>query len=46
MAGSEDVDREHRKRFAARCAVGDWDAVVITHSAFTALAVHPDTEAT
>ncbi len=45
MAGSEDVDREHRKRFAARCAVGDWDAVVITHSAFTALAVHPDTEA-
>jgi len=46
MANSEDVDREHRKRFAARCAVGDWDAVVITHSAFTALAVHPDTEAT
>src|SRR6266511_1540676 len=45
MASSEDVDREHRKRFAARCAVGDWDAVVITHSAFTALAVHPDTEA-
>jgi N12 class adenine-specific DNA methylase len=45
MAGSEDVDKEHRKRFAARCAVGDWDAVVITQSAFTALRVHPDTEA-
>jgi N12 class adenine-specific DNA methylase len=45
MASSEDVDKEHRKRFAARCAVGDWDAVVITQSAFTALRVHPDTEA-
>lgn len=46
MAGSQDVDKEHRKRFAARCALGDYDAVVITQSAFTALAMHPETEAT
>jgi len=45
MVSSEDVGKERRKRFAARCAVGDWDAVVITQSAFTALAVHPETEA-
>ncbi len=30
-----------RKLFAARCATGDWDAVVMTHSAFTAIPVHP-----
>jgi N12 class adenine-specific DNA methylase len=45
MVGREDLGRERRKRFAARCAVGDYDAVVITQSAFTALPVHPDTEA-
>jgi N12 class adenine-specific DNA methylase len=45
MVAKEDLTRERRKRFAARCATGDWDVVVITHSAFTALAVHPDTEA-
>jgi N12 class adenine-specific DNA methylase len=45
MVTREDLSKERRKRFAARCATGDWDAVVITHSAFTALAVHPETEA-
>jgi N12 class adenine-specific DNA methylase len=45
MVSRDDLGRERRKRFAARCAMGDWDAVVITQSAFTALAVHPDTEA-
>jgi N12 class adenine-specific DNA methylase len=45
MVSREDLGKERRKRFAARCAVGDWDTVVITQSAFTALAVHPDTEA-
>jgi hypothetical protein len=45
MVAKDDLTRERRKRFAARCATGDWDVVVITHSAFTALAVHPDTEA-
>jgi len=45
MVSREDLSKERRKRFAARCAVGDWDTVVITQSAFTALAVQPDTEA-
>jgi N12 class adenine-specific DNA methylase len=45
MVSREDLGKERRKRFAARCAVGGYDAVVITQSAFTALAVHPDTEA-
>jgi len=45
MVTSHDLTRERRKRFAAKCALGDWDAVVITHSAFTSLPVHPSTEA-
>jgi N12 class adenine-specific DNA methylase len=45
MVSRDDLTKERRKRFAARCAMGDWDTVVITQSAFTALAVHPDTEA-
>jgi N12 class adenine-specific DNA methylase len=46
MVSRDDLSKERRKRFAARCAMGDWDTVVITQSAFTALAVHPQTEAT
>ena len=46
MAAREDLaGAESRKLFAARCATGDWDAVVMTHSAFTAIPVHPATEA-
>jgi len=46
MAAREDLARASaRKLFAARCATGDWDAVVMTHSAFTAIPVHPATEA-
>jgi len=46
MAAREDLaDAQARKLFAGRCATGDWDAVVMTHSAFTAIPVHPATEA-
>ena len=46
MAAREDLaDARSRKLFAARCATGNWDAVVMTHSAFTAIPVHPATEA-
>jgi N12 class adenine-specific DNA methylase len=46
MATRDDLaDPQGRKVFAARCATGDWDAVVMTHSAFTAIPVHPATEA-
>ena len=39
MAGKDDLSPERRRLFAARCASGDWDAVVITQSAFTSLPV-------
>lgn len=46
IAAREDLDgAQARKLFAARCATGDWDAVVMTHSAFTAIPVHPATQA-
>ncbi len=46
MAAREDLaTKQARKLFAARCATGDWDAVVMTHSAFTAIPVHPLTHA-
>jgi N12 class adenine-specific DNA methylase len=46
MAAREDLaSAQARKLFAARCATGDWDAVVMTHSAFTANPVHPVTQA-
>jgi N12 class adenine-specific DNA methylase/SAM-dependent methyltransferase len=35
--------REGRKKFVARAATGDWDAVVITHSAFERLPLREDT---
>src|SRR5262249_33724264 len=44
MASTDDVTADRRRLFAARCAMGDWDAVVITHSAFTSLSVDPTTE--
>src|SRR6266699_1185133 len=46
IAAREDLaGARARKLFAARCATGDWDAVVMTHSAFTAIPVHPVTQA-
>lgn len=46
IAARDDLaDATSRKLFAARCPTGNWDAVVMTHSAFTAIPVHPATEA-
>ena len=45
VATPDDLKRENRRVFAARCATGDWDAVIMTHSAFTMIPVHPSTEA-
>lgn len=45
IATKEDLTKDLRRLFAARCATGDWDAVVMTHQGFTSLPVHPDTEA-
>ena len=44
IAGKEDLAKDTRRLFAARCATGDWDVVVMTHQGFTSLPVHPDTE--
>lgn len=46
VAGSEDLRGAGRAAFLARCATGDWDAVIITHSAFTSIPVPADVERT
>lgn len=43
--GRDDLTPANRKRFVARAATHDWDAVIITHSAFQRLPVRTDTEA-
>ena len=44
-ASGEDLAGERRRQFVARVAANDWDAVVLTRSAFARLSVAPDTEA-
>ncbi|MEP7112203.1 MAG: helicase-related protein, partial [Ilumatobacteraceae bacterium] len=44
VAGKDDLAATARRAFVARCATGDWDAVVMTHSTFGRIAVSPDTE--
>lgn len=44
IASKDDLAGDARRLFAARCATGDWDAVVMTHQGFTSLPVHPITE--
>lgn len=41
LAGSEDVGKERRKLFAARCLSGTWDGIIMTHSAFERLGMSP-----
>jgi len=36
-AHSEDLERDRRRLFVARCATGNWDAVIMTESAFQRL---------
>lgn len=44
IATKDDLARDARRLFAARCATGDWDAVIITHSAFGTIPLRPDVE--
>jgi N12 class adenine-specific DNA methylase len=44
MISRDDLARENRRIFMARIATGDHDLVVMTHSAFEAVDVHPDTK--
>ncbi len=40
-AGTDDLTKDRRRRFVARVAANDWDAIVITRSAFERLPVSP-----
>jgi N12 class adenine-specific DNA methylase len=44
MATKKDFEKKNRKKFMARIATGDWDAVVIAHSSFGRIPVSPETE--
>ena len=45
MATSADMkSRESRQLFAARVATGKWDIVVMTHSSFKLIPMHPENE--
>ena len=37
-------DLRHRGQLAARCATGDWDAVIVSHGTFSALPVRAEAE--
>lgn len=44
IADKEALAGDKRRLFAARCATGDWDAVIITHASFGSIPVSPHTE--
>jgi N12 class adenine-specific DNA methylase len=44
MVSRDDLKKDRRKIFAARIAMGNYDLVVMTHSSFGAIKVHPETE--
>lgn len=43
-ASSHDVTRERRRAFVARAAANDWDAIIMTHSAFERVPMRTETE--
>jgi N12 class adenine-specific DNA methylase/predicted RNA methylase len=44
-ATKKDFEAETRKRFFARMATGDWDAIIVSHSSFGRIGVDPEYEA-
>ncbi|MBC9927255.1 helicase-related protein [Leucobacter sp. cx-169] len=44
IAGRDEVTKENKRLFAARCATGDWDAVIMTHTAFASIPVSAELE--
>ena len=46
LATTDDLAGPRRRRFTARVATGDWDAVVMTQSTFVRIPMDRDTEAT
>jgi N12 class adenine-specific DNA methylase len=45
LVGSSKTVSANRRAFTARCTTGDWDMVLVTHSAFNSMDVDPDTQA-
>ncbi|MFG3423420.1 helicase-related protein [Micromonospora sp. NPDC048063] len=41
-AGRDDMSTQRRRRFVARCATGDWDAIIMAASFFERLSLSPD----
>ena len=39
VATKEDLEREHRKRFESKVALGDWDGIIIAQSAFAKIGI-------
>lgn len=44
-ASSDDLARDKRRQFVARAATNDWDAVILTRTAFQSLNLSPDHQA-
>ena len=44
VAGKDDLARDARRTFVARCATGDWDGVVMTQSTFSRIETSVDTQ--
>lgn len=43
-AGREDLGKDKRRLFVAQAATGDWDAIIMTRGAFSALGVSAETQ--
>ncbi|GJD22742.1 hypothetical protein RIVM261_076980 [Rivularia sp. IAM M-261] len=43
IAGSAEMEAKKRRELASRIATGDWDLIIISHTAFSKLSLHPDT---
>lgn len=43
-ASSDDISGDRRRQFVGRAATNDWDAVIMTHSAFSRVSLKPETE--
>lgn len=43
MMGRDDMAKEARKRFVAKIATSNWDAIIVPHSVFDRIAVYPET---
>jgi N12 class adenine-specific DNA methylase/SAM-dependent methyltransferase len=43
-AGTDDLTKDKRRRFVARAAANEWDAIIMTRSAFERLGVSPEVQ--